>query len=140
MSAFVTAQVHVPLELAIQSNYGRFGDVPVEIDLSKLSSEEKDLLLSWGSWTKGPCGAVLRGTKMEWPDAEGARKGVINLRRIPAEATPPSLADVWRALKSRRDREPQNMEYEKIAQERRRAEDEKIVPKKAGWVRRLFGQ
>jgi len=135
----VTAEVHVPLKLAIQLNYGRFGKVPVEIDLEKLSPEEKDLLLSWGGWKEGPLGAVLRGTKMEWPDAEAARRGcIIMYKYIVAETAPPSLADVLRALQARRDREPLNMQYEKIAQERRDAA-ENAQSKKRSWVRRLFG-
>jgi hypothetical protein len=139
----VTVEVYVPLELAIRSNYGRFGVVPLQIALTDLSPDEKELLLSWGKWNEGPLSAVLVGAKGEWRDAESARKGLYTIySRITARATPPVFADAARALAERRDREPQNMLFEKIAQERRATDDLKVQDSKlvkVRWWKRLFG-
>lgn len=130
----VTAEVHVPLGLAIRSNYGRYGAVPIRIDLATLSDTEKNLLLSWGSWRQGTLGAVLEGTKREWENARDAHVGLDRCKYIVAETVPPSFADVLRALTSRQDREPQHMQYE---QERRAIAAAKPLPKRS-WLRRLF--
>ena len=83
MDTTFTANIYVPLDMALRGNYPRFGCVPVPSIWLSLDPANKELLISWGCWDTGPLGdAVLTGTKREWGDAGSARE-----RDMPLEAS-----------------------------------------------------
>lgn len=133
----IAVVIQVPLDMAINGNYGRHGAVSITVDLSTLTPEQKELMLSWGNFSRQHGRTVLAHTKLEWLSEDNARRGFGTFVGIPAHRVPPSIDDLWAALEARRDREPQEMQYAKVAFERRTFIDHN---RKRSWWSRLWNR
>ena len=133
----ITVDVHVTRELALGERSNQIGVVSMTLDLNAITSEQQGLLLNWTDLVGGvESGLVVRGTKAEWTSEDNARRGMKRHAAIVATKLPPTLDDVWDALKARRDREPLEREFEKIAEERQRRWQETFTARVLGVMHR----